>query len=188
VERLRRSLYVDDILSGGKDITEAKQRKDTAIEIMDDAKFKLHKWNSNVPELEDKNHQISDEQSYAKQQLQVKPSESKLLGLKWDKTADTISVEFPAGTPATTKRELLASLARIYDPLGLASPLTLQGKLVFRDVCDSKIGWDHDLPEHLQKRWLKFEKSRANRRSKTTRTSPSTSRSAASLGNMQFSS
>ncbi len=159
VERLRRSLYVDDILSGGKDITEAKQRKDTAIEIMDDAKFKLHKWNSNVPELEDKNHQISDEQSYAKQQLQVKPSESKLLGLKWDKTADTISVEFPAGTPATTKRELLASLARIYDPLGLASPLTLQGKLVFRDVCDSKFGWDHDLPEHLQKRWLKFEKS-----------------------------
>jgi hypothetical protein len=125
---------------------------------MDDAKFKLHKWNSNVPELED-NDEICDEQSFAKQQLQVKPSESKLLGLKWDKTTDTISVEFPARTPATTKRELLASLARIYDPLGLVSPITLQGKLVFRDVCDSRIGWDSNLPDNLQKRWLKFEKS-----------------------------
>ena len=38
VERIRRSLYVDDILSGGQDTTEAKQRKTTAIEIMDDAK------------------------------------------------------------------------------------------------------------------------------------------------------
>jgi hypothetical protein len=140
-------------------MTEAKQRKATAIEIMDDAKFKLHKWNSNGPELEDKVSQICDEQSFAKQQLQVKPSESKLLGLKWDKITDTISVEFPTSTSATTKRELLASLARIYDPLCLASPITLQGKLVFRDVCDSKIGWDHDLPQHLQKRWLKFEKS-----------------------------
>ena len=105
VERIRRSLYVDDILSGGQDTTEAKQRKTTAIEIMDDAKFKLHKWNSNVSELEDNNDEICDEQSFAKQQLQVKPSESKLLGLKWDKTTDTISVEFPARTPATTKRE-----------------------------------------------------------------------------------
>ncbi|XP_028414392.1 uncharacterized protein LOC114537542 [Dendronephthya gigantea] len=159
VERLRRSLYVDDILSGGQNTTEAKQRKTTAIEIMDDGKFTLHKWNSNVPELEDNLNESRDEQSFAKQQLQVKPGESKLLGLKWDKTTDTMSVEFPASAPATTKRELLASLAKIYDPLGLASPIKLQGKLVFRDVCDSKIGWDSNLPDNLQKRWLKFEKS-----------------------------
>ena len=64
-------------------MTEAKKRKATAIEIMDDAEFKLHKWSSNVPGLEDKISQICDEQSSAKQQLQVKPSESKLLGLKY---------------------------------------------------------------------------------------------------------
>ena len=42
MERIRRGLYVDDILSGSQDITEAKQRK------------------SNVPELED-NDEICDE-------------------------------------------------------------------------------------------------------------------------------
>ena len=49
VERLRRGLYVDDILTGGKDVTQARLRKSAATEIMNDAKFELHKWNSNVP-------------------------------------------------------------------------------------------------------------------------------------------
>ena len=48
VERLRHSLYVDDILTGGKDVTQARLHKSTATEIMNDAKFELHKWNSNV--------------------------------------------------------------------------------------------------------------------------------------------
>ena len=69
-ERLRRSLYVDDILTGGQDAKQAHQRKRIAIEIMEDAKFELHKWNSNLPELEDKdNPSTSGQQSYAKQQL-----------------------------------------------------------------------------------------------------------------------
>jgi hypothetical protein len=159
VERLRRSLYVDDILTGGKDVTQAQLRKSTAVEIMDDAKFELHKWNSNVPELEDEHSAPSDDQSFAKQQLQVLPNQSKLLGLKWNKSTDTISVEFPERTPVTTKRGLLATLAKIYDPLGLVSPVTLQGKLIYRDVCDSKVSWDSDLPQKLQQRWNKFVNS-----------------------------
>jgi hypothetical protein len=137
-------------------VTEAEQRKSTAIEIMKDAKFELHKWNSNIRELEDGKTALSDEQSYAKEQLQVLPNQSKLLGLQWNKSTDTISVEFPEHTPVATKRGLLATLAKIYDPLGLVSPVTLQGKLIFRDVCDSKVSWDADLPQKLQRRWNKF--------------------------------
>ena len=50
----------------------------------------------------------------------------------------------------------MSKLARIYDPLGLASPTTLTGKLIFRDICDSKLAWDAKLPEHLRKRWDKW--------------------------------
>jgi hypothetical protein len=53
VERLRRSFYVDDLLTGGESVTQAQERKERAIEIMNDAKFKLHKWNSNCPEIEE---------------------------------------------------------------------------------------------------------------------------------------
>ncbi len=138
---------------------QAQLRKSTAVEIMDDAKFELHKWNSNVPELEDEHNAPSDDQSFAKQQLQVLPNQSKLLGLKWNKSTDTISVEFPERTPVTIKRGLLATLAKIYDPLGLVSPVTLQGKLIYRDVCDSKVSCDSDLPQKLQQRWNKFVNS-----------------------------
>ena len=93
---------------------------------MADANFKLHKWNSKSDQLEESQAvQKNEEQSYVKQQLQVSPNESKLLGLGWDKTMDTLSVEFPKIDCATTKRELLRQLAKVYDPLGLASPTTL---------------------------------------------------------------
>ena len=135
IERLRRSLYVDDILTGSKDVTQARLRKSTATEIMNDAKFELHKWKSNVAELEDECRTPDDDQSLAKQQLQVLPNQSKLLGLKWNKSTDTISVEFPECISAITKRGLLATLAKIYDPLRFASPITLRGKLIYRSRC-----------------------------------------------------
>jgi hypothetical protein len=53
VALLRRSMYVDDVLSGGRTVQEAQARKETAREIMHDATFELHKWNSNDPQLED---------------------------------------------------------------------------------------------------------------------------------------
>ena len=79
-ERLRRNVYVDDLLTGGRNVQQAQGRKKVAQEIMSDATFELHKWHSNHPELEDK-HQpenraqlATEEQSYAKKQLQVQPS------------------------------------------------------------------------------------------------------------------
>ena len=83
--------------------------------------------------------------SYAKQQLGAKPGETKLLGMPWDKEKDTIAVVFPTQPSAPTKRELLGSLARIYDPLGLVSPIILAGKVLYREVCDSRLARDKAL-------------------------------------------
>ena len=43
VNEIRKSLYVDDLLSGGPTIEKAKKLKGEATEIFADAKFKLHK-------------------------------------------------------------------------------------------------------------------------------------------------
>ena len=53
VERLRRSFYVDDLLTGGQDVQQAKARKEVTQKIMKDATFELHKWHSNHAQLED---------------------------------------------------------------------------------------------------------------------------------------
>lgn len=39
----------------------------------------------------------------------------------------------------TTKRGVLSYLARSYDLLGLASPVTLNRKHLYCDICDDKI-------------------------------------------------
>lgn len=58
-----------------------------------------------------------------------------------------------------TKRGVLRKLASIYDPLGLVSPLTLEGKLLYRAICDEKIAWDAPLPAKLERAWKKWERS-----------------------------
>ena len=69
----------------------------------------------------------------------------------------------PTEKAENTKRGILAKVARIYDPLGVASPLTLCGKLLYRDACNLRIGWDEQLSSDLADKWAKWE-SRAPER------------------------
>ena len=159
IESLRKSLYVDDLLSGGLTLEKARERKNCAIEIFSDAKFTLHKWSSNMTELEDSRdtEEVSNELTFAKQQLGAQPTDSKVLGLPWDKTTDTLTVPFPQGETPSTKREVLKQLAKIYDPLGLVTPLTLQGKMIYRDICNQKLPWDAELSRPLMERVIKWQ-------------------------------
>ena len=159
VDEIQASLYVDDIITGGETRAEVHQLKKATIEIFGGAQFELHKWHSNLPELEGDDQPLVSSHSYAKEQLGVKPGETKLLGLLWTKSNDTISVSFPDNTTAASKREILRFLASIYDPLGIASPTTLLGKFIYRDVCDIRLSWDEELPYHIWNRWQKFEQT-----------------------------
>ena len=111
-----------------------------------------------MPELETDQSSAEDteEATYAKQQLGApRGTMSRILGLSWNKERDTVSVEVPTEQAKLTKRGILAKLVRIYDPLGLISPETLRGKLIYRAVCDSKRAWDADLSRDMAKAWVK---------------------------------
>ena len=83
VAELRRNLYVDVLLSGGATVQEAQFRKENAIEIFEDARFTLHKWHSNVPQLEGNIESNDSETTFAKQQLKPpEGSRASLLGLE----------------------------------------------------------------------------------------------------------
>ena len=161
VAEIGKSLYVDDLISGGSTVTVAKTLKRDATTIFGDAGFQLHKWHSNIPELEsDAEIPTNGEDTFAKLQLSSTSGEGcKLLGLGWDKVEDTIQVTFPTENAVLTKRGVLAKLARIYDPLGLVSPTTLQGKILFREACEMKRAWDTPLSSELRLRWKKWESS-----------------------------
>ena len=126
VAALRKGLYVDDLLSGGLSVEQARERRSSAIEIFNDAGFVLHKWGSNLTELEDTREpeEVENDLSFAKQQVGAQPSESKVLRMPWDKKKNTLTVIFTKNETPKTKREVLRNLAKIYDTLGLVTPLT----------------------------------------------------------------
>ena len=148
---------MDDLLTGGPTVEKARQVEKTATEIFAKATFTLHKWNSNARELE--LTEATDSEvglTYAKEQLGEKPGTCGLLGLRWNKEDDKIPVTFPTEIADRTKRGVLCKIATIYDPIGLAAPATLQGKIVYR-ICKEKTAWDAEIPLQIAKKWNKWE-------------------------------
>lgn len=136
VVQIRKSFYVDDLITGAPTVQQTQEQKKKVITIFSEAHFTLHKWKSNAVELTQPAEQHdNEEQSFAKQQLGTKTSETKLLRPPWDPAADKLSVCFPQKEVETTKRGVLSHLAKTYDPLALISPMSLCRKFIFRDIC-----------------------------------------------------
>ena len=139
VADIRKNLYVDDLISGGPTTEKAADLKRDAVEIFEEAQFHLHKWHSNATELES---DLNDgELTFAKHQLNADHTDNqcKLLGMKWNKRKDVLQVDLPTVPAVLTKRGVLAYLAKVYDPLGVISPMLLEGKLIFREICKPRL-------------------------------------------------
>ena len=109
----------------------------------------LHKWHSNAIKLES---DLNDGKlTFAKHQLSAGKTENKckLLGMPWNKEEDVLQIDFPDVPTVLTKRGVLAYLAKVYDPLGIISPVLLKGKQIFRELCEYKVGWDGTIPDKL---------------------------------------
>ena len=87
IKEIRDGLYVDDLMTGGENAEITAEKKIIAAEVFKDASFTIHKWLSNVPDLEVIGSPPCEEElTYAKQQPGgAKPSEGKLLGVPWNR-------------------------------------------------------------------------------------------------------
>ena len=59
----------------------------------------------------------------------------KVLGHTWNIQSDSLALKKPSlvnGSIKPTKRSILKELASVFDPLGLFSPVLLQGKVFFQ--------------------------------------------------------
>ena len=92
------------------------------------------------------------------QSLGAQNMEASILGLKWNKKEDLISVilQPTKEITETTKRGILRGMARIYDPLGIAASVALQAKTLYWKACEENLPWDKRLPESLIKQWKKW--------------------------------
>lgn len=110
VEEVKKSLYIHNVITSGETTEKVCKLKESAVTVFGEAQFELHKWHSNEPELEASGEPEDGKQSYAKEQLGVRPGETKMLGLPWNKTKDTIAVTLQDASQEVSKRKMLRSL------------------------------------------------------------------------------
>ena len=78
----------------------------------------------------------------------------KVLGVVWKKEEDIFTFKI-ANTKGViyTRRGMLSKVAGMFDPLGLASPATIKGKIGLQKLTIAHSGWDEELDDHEQRWW-----------------------------------
>ena len=68
--------------------------------------------------------------------------------------------QIPQAIPVIlTRRIVLKQSMKIYDPLGILSPYTLQSKILLRETLSVNLNWDDQLSGDLRSRWVTFSLS-----------------------------
>ena len=96
---------------------------------------------------------------------QIKPKDhieeivTKVLGLVWNTNTDELSIstkKLEIQQPATTKREVLTTLASLYDPLGMLTPFTINMKIFIQNLWEKGLDWDDKLDDKDKETWKKM--------------------------------
>lgn len=151
---LQSETYVDNIVSGANTIEEALELQTQLKQILQAGGFTLRKWASNSAQVLEQVPEIDRESL-----LSLDDSENpamKILGLQWDPSSDSFRYCVTEIPTVFTKRAVLSTTARIFDPLGWAAPVVFWSKRFFQDLWLEGLQWDDPLPTHLRANWERF--------------------------------
>lgn len=153
---IKRDFYVDDLLTGGDTVEDVLQNQQQVNSILKSACFDLRKWLTNEPSIS-KNFPINEVESSVL--VLGEKNEVKILGISWNAVTDHIQYDIKTSnfTTQATKRSILSTVAQIYDPLGLLSPITVTAKLIIQRLWQLKTSWDESIPMDLHTQWLRFQ-------------------------------
>ena len=80
----------------------------------------------------------------------------KILGLYWDHQKDVISLKISEIFKETvniipTKRNILSTIASVYNTIGYLQRLVIMLKIIFQEICKVNIKWDDNIGELVNK-------------------------------------
>lgn len=151
---IKRDTYVDDVISGSYSINAALKLQQETINIFDSAGFKLKKWASNCDEVL---QSVPAEDREVNIPLALNPEKTiKTLGVFWNTSLDVFHYRINYNEENLTKRFVLSTIARIYDPLGFIAPVIAKAKIFMKRIWNYKLEWDDLLPNELIQEWQCF--------------------------------
>ncbi|XP_051265175.1 uncharacterized protein LOC127368389 [Dicentrarchus labrax] len=81
------------------------------------------------------------------------------LGISWDVATDEFTFEVSAMEKPYTHRGALSTISSLYDPLGFAAPVSIQGRALLRELTNETCKWGNPLPETKVKVWHEWKDS-----------------------------
>lgn len=174
---LERDRYVDDLIHSCPYAQYAIQRMIEVDEILNASGFNIKEWHCSSKQLleatdQNKNETKSidtnsnptnqvpgrEEKHEANDVSLDKEKGVKTFGVSLNPDADIIyfPIKFKR-TGVYTKRTILSNMSRLFDPLGLATAVTINARIALQEICKMKnIGWNYPLPTQLQLTWEKL--------------------------------
>ncbi|XP_072936553.1 uncharacterized protein [Epargyreus clarus] len=157
---IERNHYMDDYLHSFGTQQEAVKIASQVDLVHKKAGFQLRGWASNNEEVLKK---LTPEGN--SNEIELGTKEEKTLGLRWFTGGDEIGFrtclrnvheEVVKQVRTPTKREVTSAVMSTFDPLGLASPVLIQGKKLIQSIWRSGVGWDDHITEEDNKIWTDY--------------------------------
>lgn len=155
IPSLTRGRYVDDIFGGADSTQQAQNIVEQLNSLCTAGGFLLQKWISNHPSIL---QSISPERRADSASIQLEDSSMiHILGLNWNPSIDILQFSVTSSTQTvTTKRTILSTIAKVFDPLGLLAPIIISAKIFMQELWSIKLGWDDPLPPSALQKWTRF--------------------------------
>lgn len=150
---IQHDFYIDDLITGASSDSALSHIHKSVSAALQKGCFNLRKFKTNLPSILESTFSSSNDK------LVVSESSS-TLGIGWNPSTDQLHFPFkvppPSDNHALTKRLILSSLFKIFDPLGLLSPCVIKAKILLQQLWLHKLSWDDPIPDEIQKDWNKF--------------------------------
>ncbi|GFV30301.1 DUF5641 domain-containing protein [Trichonephila clavipes] len=152
-------MYVDDWITGHDTREEALFMSRHAKNIMKEAGMEMRKWISNDTVLMAQWAAEGFDTHPMDASIRLGTNKTKVLGMAWQTLDDCLTLDTKGllefvSINENTKRFMLQTIGKIFDPLGLLSPFTIRIKCLIQELWIKKITWDENLPLKLKEKWL----------------------------------
>ena len=83
----------------------------------------------------------------------------KVLGMKWNKKEDMMKFDLEEIVQKTdklvmTEQNILSTLAKVFDPMGIISPIMVSVKTLLQEVYVLKKGWNEEIEGEPKTKWV----------------------------------
>ena len=123
--------------------------------MMERGGFNLTKWASNSKEV--LSHIAEQEQAESITTDFNASEPGKVLGMSRNTSTGCLLFSIPASVLTAndpeTKRSLLSITSKVFDPIGLITPLTIRAKMLFQELWQRGLQWEDRLDDDIADQW-----------------------------------